>query len=50
MSADMGKFPVQIAKNPAGGAYLKSPNPFSSALPPALILPANVESCPKFCG
>ena len=27
--------------------YLKSPKPFSSALPPAEKLAENVESCPK---
>ena len=27
--------------------YLKSPKPFPSALPPAVIAPPNVLSCPK---
>ena len=47
MSADMGKLAEHTAKNPVGGAYLKSPKPFPSALPPALIAPPNVESCQK---
>jgi hypothetical protein len=50
MSSDTGKLAEHKAKNPVGGAYLKSPKPLSSALPPAVILPENVLSCPKFCG
>ena len=47
MSSDIGKLPEHKAKNPDGGEYLKSPKPLPSALPPAEILPPNVESCPK---
>ena len=48
MSSDIGKLAEHKAKNPDGGAYLKSPKPLPSALPPADTTPANVESCPQF--
>ena len=48
MSEDITIFPEHVERNPVGGAYLKSPNPLPSALPPAVTAPPNVESCPKF--
>ena len=42
------KFAVHNAKAFVGTGYLKSPILFASVLPPAVVRPANVLSCPKF--
>ena len=44
---DTTKLAVQRARYPDGGAYLKLPLPFPSALPAALIAPAKGPSWPK---
>ena len=43
-----GKFFAHIARAFVGTGYLKSPIPCPSLLPPAVVRPANVLSCPKF--
>ena len=47
MSSDIGKLAEHKDKKPVGGAYLKSPKPFASALPPAVAEPLKCRSCPK---